>query len=256
MPRRCPDMSSPHPAPGQRPSVLRPREHGCWRRMVACPARATRRAASARLGPGGPRGVRSSCSGPMVPHWFGHAHLHAADRVFLDCRGAGILVRRPRRTGPVTHDSEAGRGHGVGRKRSPAEMPGYRRGSRNGLRDGGCLETLGGPGPGDGRQPGIIIWLTLTPAGGLSPRNVAAGSAGAAQAAGVHEGAAARHAPALPAVTLSDMEVQGERAHCRRSCAVGKAGGLARDIAQVWGPWASGTAAAAGSSRAANCERN
>jgi hypothetical protein len=36
-------------------------------------------------------------------------------------------------------------------------------------------------------------------------------------------------------------------------CAAGKAGGLARDIAQVWGLWASGTAAATGSSRAANC---
>jgi hypothetical protein len=47
MPRRCPEMSSPHPAPGQRPSVLRPWEDGCWRLMVACPARATRRAASA-----------------------------------------------------------------------------------------------------------------------------------------------------------------------------------------------------------------
>jgi hypothetical protein len=36
-------------------------------------------------------------------------------------------------------------------------------------------------------------------------------------------------------------------------CVAGKAGGLARDIAQVWGLWASGTAAATGSSRAANC---
>src|SRR5215831_15501655 len=32
-------------------------------------------------------------------------------------------------------------------------------------------------------------------------------------------------------------------------CAAGKAGGLARDIAQVWGLGASGTAAATGSSR-------
>ena len=60
----------------------------------------------------------------------------------------------------------------------------------------------------------------------LSPRNVAAGSAGAAQAAGVHEGAAALHIPALPAVTLSDMEGQGERAHCRRSARQLGAGSL------------------------------
>ena len=29
-------------------------------------------------------------------------YLSAADRVFLDCRGAGILVRHAHRTGPVT----------------------------------------------------------------------------------------------------------------------------------------------------------
>jgi hypothetical protein len=38
----------------------------------------------------------------------------AADRVFLDCRGAGILVRRAHRTGPVTSTVKLGAGHGAG----------------------------------------------------------------------------------------------------------------------------------------------
>jgi hypothetical protein len=95
-----------------------------------------------------------------------------------------------------------------------AGMPGYRRGSRNGLWDGGCL----GPWAVQGReQTSARDHLADLDAGRrLSPRNVAAGLAGAAQAAGVHEGATARHVPALPAVTLSDTCDQGERAHCRR----------------------------------------
>src|SRR5690242_18056344 len=42
----------------------------------------------------------------------------AADRVFLDCRGAGILVRRAHRTGPVTPTVKLGAGHGAGVSRS------------------------------------------------------------------------------------------------------------------------------------------
>jgi hypothetical protein len=40
-----------------------------------------------------------------------HPHL-TADRVFLDCRGAGILVRRAHRTGPVTPTVKLGAGQG------------------------------------------------------------------------------------------------------------------------------------------------
>jgi len=66
MPRRCPDVSSP-PGPGQGPSVLRPREDGCWLRMAARPAQVIRRAASALSGPSAGRGSwRSPCSGPLV----------------------------------------------------------------------------------------------------------------------------------------------------------------------------------------------
>ncbi len=62
------------------------------------------------------------------PHVYASTRLarppaSAADRVFPDCRVAGILVRRARRTRPVTLDGEAGRGHGAGRERKP--RPGY-----------------------------------------------------------------------------------------------------------------------------------
>jgi hypothetical protein len=70
----------------------------------------------------------------------------------------------------------------------------------------------------------------------------------------------------LPGLTPAYVLRQRSRRPCRRRrkpgepldnddnkedsiCAAGKAGGLARDIAQVWGLWASGTTAAMGSSR-------
>jgi len=53
-------------------------------------------------------------------------------------------------------------------------------------------------------------------------------------------------------VTYGDLSANVNRL----ICAAAKVGDLARDIAQVRGLWACGTAAATGSSRAANCYRN
>jgi len=117
---------------------------------------------------------------------------------------AGISVCRARRTGPFTHD-------GAGREREP--WP-------------GCLDAAEARGTGSGMAGGWRLWPVKSrgrmpardhPAGldadrRPGPRNVVAGSAGAVQAAGVQAGAAARDVPALPDVTLSDMEGR-ENAH-------------------------------------------
>ena len=55
----------------------------------------------------------------------------------------------------------------------------------------GCLRTPGDPGPGGGRQPGIIEQAGF-PAGGRTPVNVAVEPAGAVPVAGVQKGTAAR----------------------------------------------------------------
>jgi hypothetical protein len=99
------------------------------------------------------------------------------------CRGAGVLVRRARRTGPVTLDGEAVAGHGAGRERETrpgcldaTEARGMASGMAGAWRPWAVL--------GRGRTPARIFQRALTPAGGPGPRNVAAGSAGAVQAAG------------------------------------------------------------------------
>jgi hypothetical protein len=119
----------------------------------------------------------------------------AADRVFLDCRGAGILVRRAHRTGRVG---------------APAGMPCCRRGSRTDSGTAGLLAGARRPRAIGGRTPaGLIqrpgLWLAAGPP---------------------NAGAAARCVRTLPAVTLSDTGDQGERAHCRRSGRLGRPVGM------------------------------
>src|ERR1700730_9670790 len=99
---------------------------------------------------------------------------HAADRVFLGRRGAGILVRCARRTGlpPLTVKLVAG--HGTGRKRKP--RPVCRKGSRAGSGTALCLETLDGLGPGHGNPESS--GGTLTPTGGRAADRRGGGSWG------------------------------------------------------------------------------
>ena len=131
---------------------------------------------------------------------FDHPH-NAADRVLLDCRGAGILVRRAHRTGPVTPTVKLGAGHGAGVGRSAgrdALMPPR---LEDGLRDGRAVGRV----PRDRGRSGGRTPARAHPASGLrlaaGPRNV---------------GAAARRVRTLPAVTLSDTGSQGERTRSRR----------------------------------------
>jgi hypothetical protein len=127
---------------------------------------------------------------------------HAADRVFLDCRVAGILVRRACRTGPSPRTAKLIAGYGAGGEREP--RPGRpdaagARGPGSGMagRPAGCLETLGDPGQGTDARPG-------SPASRGSGRRP--GSPGTSRwsrparsrVAGVREGTAARRARALP----------------------------------------------------------
>jgi len=67
----------------------------------------------------------------------------------------------------------------------------------------GCLRTPGDPGPGGGRQPGIIEQAGV-PAGGRTPVNVAVEPPGAVPGRRVQEGAAARCVAPDRAITLSD----------------------------------------------------
>ena len=60
------------PAPGQRHSVPRPREDGCWLRMAARPTRAPGVLLLRCLGP---RRAEGSGARYVRAHWFGHAHL-------------------------------------------------------------------------------------------------------------------------------------------------------------------------------------
>jgi len=68
----------------------------------------------------------------------------------------------------------------------------------------GRLRTPGDPGPGGGRQPGIIEQAGV-PAGGRTPVNVAVVPAGAVPGSPGYGGAAARCVAPGRAITLSDM---------------------------------------------------
>jgi hypothetical protein len=89
----------------------------------------------------------------------------AADRVFLDCRGAGILVRHARCTGRALLAVKLVAVHGAGREREPGQDAWMPPRLEEGLRDDRVPGDPGRPGLRDGRQPGIIQ-RTLTPTGG------------------------------------------------------------------------------------------
>jgi hypothetical protein len=67
----------------------------------------------------------------------------------------------------------------------------------------GCLRTPGAPGPGGGRQPGIIEQAGV-PAGGRTPVNLAVERPARSRVAGVQEGAFVRCGAPGRAITLSD----------------------------------------------------
>ena len=108
----------------------------------------------------------------------------AADRVFLRlpwCAG----VPRPSclpHADRVPLAVELIEGHGAGSEWEPSRTPGCRRarGPGSGMAGlpAGCLRTPGAPGPGGGRQPGIIEQAGV-PAGGRTPVNLAVEPAGA-----------------------------------------------------------------------------
>src|SRR6266702_464134 len=135
---------------------------------------------------------------------FDHRH-NAADRVFLDCRGAGILVRHARCTGRALLAVKLVAVHGAGREREPGQDAWMPPRLEEGLRDD---RVPGDPGRSraEGRTPARDHPADLDADRRPGPRNVAAGLAGAVQAAGPQEGATARHVPALSAVTLSHAE--------------------------------------------------
>jgi hypothetical protein len=80
----------------------------------------------------------------------------------------------------------------------------------------GCLRTPGDPGPGGGRQPGIIEQAGV-PAGGRTPVNLAVEPAGAVPGRRGTGGCSCPVRRPGRAITLSDMGGRGERAHYRRS---------------------------------------
>ena len=84
----------------------------------------------------------------------------AANRVFLDCRGADIRIRRACRTRPVAPHGKADRGSRRRGEREPRPGSPDAAGTRGCLLDGrlptGCLETGDDPGQAEGCQPGII----------------------------------------------------------------------------------------------------
>ena len=136
------------------------------------------------------------------------------NRVLLDCRGAGILVRRAHRTGPVTPTVKLGAGHGAGVSRSAgrdALMPPR---LEDGLRDGRAVGRV----PRDRGRSGGRTPARAHPASGLrlaaGPRNV---------------GAAARRVRTLPAVTLSDTGGQEERTRSRLIVTLSRRYGPGRD---------------------------
>ena len=97
---------------------------------------------------------------------------------------AGVPVRRACRTGTVPPAVELIEGHSAGGKREPGRDARMPPGSRTGLRDGrgACRVPAdpGDPGPGGGRQPGIIEQVsTGFRQGGRTPMNVAVEPTGA-----------------------------------------------------------------------------
>ena len=131
---------------------------------------------------------------------------HTSERTHMPPTGSSRIVAALASSsvgtphGPVTLDGEAGRGS-------------WRRGERE-LRPG-CLDSaeargraLGRPGA---RRPRAIGGT------GTSPGSSSSRGSGRRRLGARNVGAAARRDRTLPAVTLSDTGVRGERAHSRRS---------------------------------------
>ena len=123
-------------------------------------------------------------------------YYSAADRVFLDCSGAGILVRHARCTGRALLAVKLVAVHGAGREREPGQDAWMPPRLEEGLRDD---RVPGDPrrSRAEGRTPARDHPADLDAGRRPGPRNVAAGLAGAVQAGGPQEGATARHVPAL-----------------------------------------------------------
>ncbi len=105
------------------------------------------------LPPGRPVSATVGELNPTVD-WF---TAHAADRIFLDCHGADIRVRRACRTRPVAPHGKADRGSRRRGERGAPAGTSDAAGTRGRLLDGrlptGCLETGGDPGQAEGCQP-------------------------------------------------------------------------------------------------------
>jgi len=148
----------------------------------------------------------------------------AADRVFLDCRGADIRVRRACRTRPVAPHGKADRGSR--RRGERGARPGRpdAAGTQGRLLDG-CRPDAWRPGVIRGRRkgtgPGIIQRARLRQA--VRPPEL---RGGARQCVPGRRGAGKVRLPGMSAprraVTLSDTRRHGERAHCRRSARLRK----------------------------------
>lgn len=139
----------------------------------------------------------------------------AADRVFVDCRGAGILAIAAYHTGARYSDGESGRGS---RRRGEQEpRP-------------GCLDavearerTPGRPGCQSGAQG-------LRAIGGRAPARAHSSVRGSGWRPVPERGCSFLACPYLAAVALSDTGGQGERAEppARLRGETGEAGGLHR----------------------------
>ena len=120
---------------------------------------------------------------------------------------AGVPVRRACRTGTVPLAVELIEGHGAGGEREPGRdarmAPARGPGSGMAGLPAGCLRSPGDPGPGGGRQRGIIGQAGV-PGGGRAPVNVAVEPAGAVPGRRVQKGAAARCVAPGRAITLRD----------------------------------------------------
>jgi hypothetical protein len=112
-----------------------------------------------------------------------------------DCRGAGTLVRRACRAGPVILAAKLIAGHGAeGERREPRPGRPDAAGARGRApgwpgRRPSAWRPLGNPGPGKDTSPGSSSGPRLPQM--ASPRSVAVESAGAVQVAGAQEDAAA-----------------------------------------------------------------
>jgi hypothetical protein len=152
----------------------------------------------------------------------------AANRVFPDCRGADIRVRRACRTRPVAPHGKADR---VSRRRGERGAPWEPRpgrpdaaGTRGRLLDGrlptGCLETGGDPGQAEGCQPRQHP-ASRASAGGQAPGTSRRSPPVRSRSPGRSKMRLPSMSAARHAVTLSDTRRHGERAHCRRSVSSG-----------------------------------